>query len=266
MARCLTAVAVCLLVSAAAWSEPPEPIAYDVPVIGEWLGRPAEDLRLRLLDADEHGALLERRRVHTFRQERFALSAGGADVVGFEVQDELVTGVSLYYRSERSRPMGRLLDELGAWDGDGPIETIYRRPLDVDPLRLVLSVHDLRNAKRGDEPYEHIRIAIEIHPVDLYLRSHEVEPKLEAAMKAGRVVEGMTLAQANMVMDQEGKMLIERGDEARYRWTESAERQVAVRGTNGALEPARIRIRTHEVYATVRDGVVTDVVRAAVAD
>lgn len=156
-----------------------------IALVGAILGQRPEDVG-RVFNAKKSAALLARHTKQDLGCDWFVLNIDGADIAGLTLTDGRVSKVALYYETVNQTRESHLRKQVeGAADG-------------------VIKVA-IKAIKRENDKKQSLMIEFEVNPIDFYLATHTLDPKVADALRQHIWIAEMTDEQALLIGDGPGK-------------------------------------------------------------
>ncbi len=218
-------------------AEPEKKLKANLPLIREAIGSRPEELG-RVLNAKKSADVIAKKMPGPMWGDWVVLSAFGSDAAGLTLTDGRVTRIDLYYRTWTAAKEKTILADFAKLGKPVPGRSgAYL--IEVNGVRITADISG--------------SVTFIVNGVDWHLLYHEVPEPIAKAMKAGKIIKGMSLAQANLAMNQPPTVQRDHGEAVDYEW-------IFAEGTAGEIgavvPPGRV---VRHVYATLRNDRVTTV-------
>lgn len=205
----------------------------DVPYIGKILGGKPEEVlaRKRILkpENDRDNRVIEKLAVETWsvsiygmpsyrKVDFYVTKLAGAKIAGVSVSEGSIQRVVLHYDSMTKRKAEGILKRFGDLQTveGSPANAWYKGTKTVDGVRVRFrlvrtAIHTNVRLPSGSpaiiRPHQAreggpAHLVIDVPPVEWYLRQHDVEPKVAAAMLREEPIVGMTEAELHVVLQE----------------------------------------------------------------
>jgi hypothetical protein len=172
-------------------------LKQNIPVASDWIGKSPSELTTRVFSTGKSKALLEKRTGYPLKNSWFAWGLADASVVGFDLTDGRISRLELVFNNITEEKLRGIVGQFAKL-----------HPKDASPF--VLRTSDLTIIWNSYITGEVARqrfgvIVLEVDQVDWYIRHHEPAQSVVDALRARKLIKGMTAEHGKMLFGEPKK-------------------------------------------------------------